>query len=133
MILCALLAPPLAAAELREPGEEITNALAVTLPSDGLEEVVALAPALLGDGLAIPTVSEEDGWWCLGYEYELSGAWVGFEVLGSKLSTSSGSLDLDLELELRINERSDPFRLDASAFCINTGCEGWVLLMTASL
>ena len=102
MILSALIVLPLAAAELREPGEEITNALAVTLPSDGLEEVVAFAPALLGEGLAIPTVSEEDGWWCLGYEYELSGAWVGFEVLGSQLSTSSGSLDLDLELELRV-------------------------------
>ncbi len=126
MFLFALLALPAAAEQLRDPGEEIDNALAVTLPAEGLEDAIALAPALLGDGLAIPTMSDEDGWWCAGYEYQLSGAWVGFEVLSSTLSTSSGRIDLDLGLELRINESSDPFRLDAEALCINTGCEGWV-------
>ncbi len=126
MLLCALLVSPLSAALLREPGEEVTRAVAVTLPAEGLEDAVALAPALLGDGLPIPTIAESDGWWCLGYEYQLSSAWVGFDVLGSELSTRNGTLDLDLALELRINEKSDPFRLDASAFCINTGCEGWV-------
>ncbi len=131
-----LLALPLGtlsgAAEAAHPaGASIPDAATIDLTPEGLQVVTDILPGLLPGDIAVPAISDgaRTGFpQCLlgGYEYEVSGVYVDFEVASASIVPNTGRLDLEITLLVGVNSPSDPFYLHGEVECIGTSCDGYV-------
>lgn len=131
----ALLALPLASAQLHPEGSAIGSAAGVIITPAGLNSVDALAESVLPSDLPLDDITETacyDSWtcWagCVGeYTFSLSGAWVKVTVNDIAITPGNNQLDVYADLRIQLNDAFDEMYLYAEASCIEfVDCPGYI-------
>lgn len=120
-----------ASAETWPAGAVIEQAAYADITPEGFDAVAALIPAMIPTDIPIDSMSGGyEGVWgqCYlgGYEYGLSGAWVGIAVTGADITPADGVLNVTADLLVQVNDPSSPFSLFTSLECIDDTCSGYV-------
>jgi uncharacterized protein (TIGR03382 family) len=123
-----LLATAPARAEDWPPGATIQEAVLADITPEGFESVALLIPSLLPSQVDIPTTGggSDNGFCLIDYEYEISGAWVGIQVIDAQITPGNGVLDVTASLLVNVNNPSDKFNVSFEAACVGDDCPGYV-------
>jgi len=117
---------PNALAEIYASDEIIVDAVQVDVTDVGFESLGSIVPLLAPTDLPVDGMSDEGGWWCLNYKYEVSGLIVDIEFDDVQITPNTGYLDAELVINVAVNSESDPFSLYTELACIPSDCDGWV-------
>lgn len=120
VLLLGLVGP--ASAATHAPGDVIENAALVDIPPEGFEAIASSVAGLIPASFSIDEVAE--GVTC--FEFSLADAWVGIELVDTKITPQDGYLDVELTLNLQVNSEDDPFDMYLELICIGDSCDGYV-------
>ena len=128
VLLAWLVGAPASAQELHDAGTTIEDSVALQAGPEVLESLGQLIPEGLvpTDPIELDALSDSGGWGCANYEYALSDAWVGLEVLDVRAEPGDGVLEVVADLEVWLNDDSDPFKLYIELLCGGQNCPGVV-------
>ena len=65
-------------------GSTVEEAILVDIPTDSFSMVTDLLPSLLPEQVDVDGMSDEGGWWCANYAFEISGLWVNIDVVNAR-------------------------------------------------
>ena len=108
-------------------GQEIDDAVSVTVTRQGLSELGGAAGVLLpAEPIALDPISQSGGTWCVNYEFALKDAEVTVDIDAISIVPSTDTLQVDVDLLVAINDAGNPFSLDYELLCVGEDCPGYV-------
>jgi hypothetical protein len=124
LFLAAVLAE--SQAESWAPEAVIDEAAQLHVTAEGLDAITDILPALVPESLPVDDVSQEDGYWCFNYVFELANIDVGIEIVDASITPGNGVLDLTVDLMVNVNDASNKFNIYYEVACLGGDCPGYV-------
>lgn len=117
---------PVLAADLWPAGTPIEDAALLHATPEGLDAMTALLPAFMPERVDLEPMSDAAGYGCFNYEYSLTDAWVGIELVDARVVPTTGVLQVTVDLNVWVNDPGDKFNLYYEVFCSGEDCPGYV-------